>query len=433
MNKDAKRSLTGLSNPSEAFEKKQQKAFVSSTDKELIFMENTPEKSQGVLGRMKRVTLNSMAERTEENRNHAHLSPKPKLFAPGSVRYNDITLFLRQLIMLLESGVSILRALKSLAMRSERAATKNLFQDIAQCVEGGNALWQAFDRHPYYFDSVFVNLIRSSEASGTLAIVLKRITEYRATRETLRKRVRGAMIYPVLLIVATIVALFVITSFVVPVFAEFFMRSNMDIPRNTRLLIEVSAAIRSWWWTPLALLALLAALYQFWFVRDIKRRLAIDYLKLKLPIIGTIIHKNAITEMCRTMGLLLRSGLSLLSTLDLTKDAIHNRAVAESLSAMRSNVEKGGGLEEPMRASGVLPPVIVDMFVTGEESGRVDQVAEQIADVYEEEVRLAIGGLAEALQPVFTLIIGTVVLILFVSLFLPMISMIDQLGAASGL
>jgi len=136
--------------------------------------------------------------------------------------------------------------------------------------------------------------------------------------------------------------------------------------------------------------------------------------------------------MCRTLGLLLRSGLSMMSSLDLTRNAIHNRAVAGALQDMRSSVEQGGGLERPMRASGVLPEVVVDMFVTGEESGRVDAVAEQIADIYEEEVNIAVAGLGEALQPVFTVIVGVAVLVLFVSLFLPLINMIDQLGNTAG-
>ena len=123
----------------------------------------------------------------------------------------------------------------------------------------------------------------------------------------------------------------------------------------------------------------------------------------------------------------------MMSTLDLTRNAIHNRAVAESLKAMRDSVESGGSLEDPMRASGVIPSVIVDMFVTGEESGHVDEVTEQIAEIYEEEVRIAVSSLGEALQPVFTLVVGVAVLILFVSLFLPMITMIDQLGTASAL
>ena len=351
----------------------------------------------------------------------------------GNVRYTDVTLFLRQFIMLLESGTPILRSLRSLANRADNHAIKGLINDIALYVEGGNTLWQAFDRHPRYFDSVFVNLIKASEACGTLTTVLRRLVGYRESRELLRKRVRGAMIYPVLLIIACVGALFVITSFVVPVFADFFSRADMATPASTRLLIQLSALLRIWWWTPFALVILLAVAYRFWIANNPARQILADFYKLKIPVLGAIIHKNALVEMCRTMGLLLRSGLSMMSTLDLTRNAIHNRAVAESLKAMRHSVEQGGGLEEPMRQAKSIPPVITDMFVTGEESGKVDQIAEQIADIYDEEVKLAVASLGEVLQPIFTLVVGVAVLILFIALFLPMITMIDQLGSHSGL
>ncbi len=350
------------------------------------------------------------------------------LFSGGGVRQSDITVFLRQLIMMLDSGTPILKSLKTLAQRGDRAAARAVVADIAEFVEGGNPLWTAFDRHPRQFDTVFVSLIKASEASGTLTTVLRRLVDYREERELLRKRVRGAMVYPVLLVIACCIALFVISSFVVPVFADFFGRSGLAVPAPTRFLIAMSAVVRVWWWLPVALALVLVAAYKLWYVNNPLRRLASDRAKLRVPIIGPIIHKNAIVEMCRTMGLLLRSGLSMMATLDLTRNAIHNRAVAESLQAMRNSVEQGGGLEAPMRQSAVIPPVVADMFVTGEESGRVDAVAEQIAEVYEEEVKIAVSGLGEALQPVFTIIVGVAVLILFVSLFLPMINMIDQLG-----
>ncbi len=354
---------------------------------------------------------------------------RPSFFAAGSVRYSDITVFLRQLIMLLEAGTPILRSLKALGKRSERHAVRGLINDIALFVEGGNALWQAFDRHPRYFDTVFVNLIKASEASGTLTTVLRRLVDYREERELLRKRVRGAMIYPILLVIACVAALFVITVFVVPVFADFFQRADLETPWGTELLINLSALIRVGWWVPIAVIAAILLVYYLWYIRNPVRRLAADYAKLKLPILGQIVHKNAIVEMCRTMSLMLRSGLSMMATLELTRNAIHNSAVAESLQAMRDSVEMGGGFEEPMRTSGVIPSVVIDMFVTGEEAGRVDQIAEQVADIYEEEVKIAVAGLGEALQPIFTIVVGVGVLALFIALFLPMITMIDQLGA----
>ncbi len=402
-------------------------------------MANIPENIPKDRKRVKHVTIEETTPASPDGetvvviRNSENKTASPGLFTAGTIRYTDITVFLRQFIMLLDAGTPILRALRALAKRTERGAVRGLINDIALFVEGGNALWQAFDRHPRYFDTVFVNLIKASEASGTLTTVLRRLVEYREERELLRKRVRGAMIYPVLLVIACVAALFVITAFVVPVFADFFERADLEMPLGTRILIQVSMLIRIGWWVPLVALIVVVLLYQFWYLRNPVRRLAADYVKIRLPIVGAIAHKNAIVEMCRTMSLLLRSGLSMMATLDLTRNAIHNRAVAESLQAMRNSVETGGGFEEPMRESGVIPNVVVDMFATGEESGRVDQIAEQIADIYEEEVKIAVSSLGEALQPIFTIIVGVGVLVLFIALFLPMITMVDQLGLGAGI
>ena len=402
-------------------------------------MADKAEDSKNIQKKNRRVilvnTLEEHADPQEEELLDRSFEKKasPGFFAVGSVRYMDITVFLRQLIMLLDAGTPILRSLNALSKRNNRQAVRGLINDIALFVEGGNPLWQAFDRHPRYFDTVFVNLIKASEASGNLTVVLRRLVSYRVEREMLRKRVRGAMIYPVLLVVACIAALFVITAFVVPVFADFFRHADLDMPWGTQLLIDASNLIRIAWWVPIVSLIAITLLYHLWYLRNPVRRLAVDLLKIKLPVIGAIAHKNALVEMCRTMSLLLRSGLSMMATLELTRKAIHNSAVAESLQAMRDSVEGGGGLEQPMRDSGVIPNVVVDMFATGEESGRVDQIAEQIADIYEEEVKIAVSSLGEALQPIFTIIIGIAVLVLFISLFLPMITMVDQLGSGTGI
>jgi type IV pilus assembly protein PilC len=355
--------------------------------------------------------------------------PSTSPFSLGSsIRRGDVTVFLRQMIMLLEAGTPILKSLRTLAQRGERAAMRNLIADIAAYVEAGNPLWQAFDRHPRYFDTVFVNLIRAAEASGTLVDVLKRVTTYREEREMLARRVRGAMIYPIILVVACFGVIILLTKVVVPEFAAMFEKANMPLPNQTRVFLAVSNLVAEFWYLPILLVIALIAVYKLWFVRNPVRRLTADRLKLKIPIIGPILHKNAIVEFTRTLSVLLRSGLSMMATLDLTRSAIHNRAVAQSLQDIRDSVEQGGGMEAPMRANAdVLPPVVTDMFVTGEESGRVDLVAEQIADRYEEEVEIAVSTLGETLQPVFTLAIGVVVIILFISLFMPILGMIEQL------
>ncbi len=402
-------------------------------------MANNTENTGGPVGRTRRgakkKTTTVVAERREEDvvlrDEDAGAATLWGALKRGTVRHSDVTVFLRQLIMLLEAGTPILKSLKTLAQRGNNPALRAMVADIAQYVEAGNALWQCFDRMPRYFDEVFVNLIKASEASGTLTTVLRRLVEYRENREMLRKRVRGAMAYPVVLVLVCIGVMLLITRFVVPEFQAMFQQQNIALPATTEWFIWGSNLFGQWWWTPIVVVVALWLAYRFWFIQNEVRRLAADRFKLKIPIIGPILHKNAIVEMTRTMALLLRSGLSMMATLNLTRKAIHNRAVAESLQGLRDSVEQGGGLEAPLRAaSDVIPPVVADMFVTGEESGRVDAVAEQIADVYEEEVKIAVSSLGEILQPVFTIIIGIVVMSLFIALFYPIVSMIESITAA---
>lgn len=382
------------------------------------------------LGQEPAVSQEGVVPRVEEA---SAKRPVTSSLVGGSVRSADVTSFLRQLIMLLEAGTPLLKALRSLSQRGDRMAVRALVGDIALYVEAGNPLWQAFDRHPRYFDSVFVNLIKASEASGTLTTVLRRSVDYRQSREILMKRVRGAMVYPILLVAACLGVVLLLTNLVVPQFVEMFERANLEVPPATQIFLNAVDFFNAYWWVPVAVVFGLFVIYKAWYVRSPVRRLTADYVKIRIPIVGPIMHKNALVEMMRTMSLLLRSGLSMMSTLDLTRNAIHNLAVASTLQAIRDHIEAGGGLEEPLRhARRVIPDVVTDMLVTGEEAGRVDAVAEQVANVYEEEVEIAVNTLGETLQPIFTIFIGAIVLILFAALFLPIIGMIQQLGNASG-
>lgn len=355
----------------------------------------------------------------------------------SAVRQSDITTFLRQFIMLVESGTPILKALKKLAERgehgepTERSPLRKLIQDIADDVEAGNPLWQAFEKHDRCFDEVFVNLIKASEASGTLVTVLHRVVAYRERHELLRKRVRGGMLYPVILLFACFAVILFISKFVMPEFQSMFAKFGQEeVPWLTRAFMGTTNFIGQWWWVFVLAAVGLVALYKVWWVTDPQRRLAADRVKLRLPILGIILRKSAIVEMTQTLALLLRSGLSMMETLLLVRDAIHNRAVAEIVQQVRDSVERGEGVEAPLRKAGkIIPPVVTDMMVTGEESGRLDSIAEQIAEIYEEEVNIAIGTMGEALQPILTVLIGFLVVMLMLAVFVPIISMLDTLGS----
>jgi type IV pilus assembly protein PilC len=334
--------------------------------------------------------------------------------------------------MLVESGSPILRSLKTLARRGHRAGIRSLVTDIAAYVEAGNPLWQAFERHPHYFDPVFVNLVKASEASGTLVPVLQRIVEFRGRSEILRKRVRGAMFYPIILLLACVAVVIVIAKVVVPAFNDLFTKLDVTLPAYTKGFIAVTDFTGRWWWVAVVVLAVLIVIYKL-MVRSPLIRLRADRWKLRTPIIGGILRDQAVVEFTRSLSLLLRSGLSMMVTLDLVRNAIHNRAVAHTMQNVRDSVERGEGIEEPLRdAAPIIPPVVTDMLVTGEESGQLDRIGEQIADTYEEEVNIRVATLGDALVPILTVLIGIAVILLALALFMPLVSAIDQLSASSG-
>jgi type IV pilus assembly protein PilC len=342
------------------------------------------------------------------------------------VPQRDITAFLRQLIMLVEAGTPILKSLRTLSERGPRAGIRALVADIAQYVEAGNPLWQAFERHPRYFTPDFVNLIKASEASGTLVSVLERVANYRERRQLLAKRVQSAMLYPIVLMFVCAGVVVVLTKFVVPSFMDMYSKMNMKLPAFTTRFLGVVDFIGTWWWLLIAGLIVLIVLYKL-LVRNPLWRLRADRIKLSIPLIGPILNKYAIVEFTRTLSLLLKSGLSMMVTLDLVRNAIKNRAVAHMLQSVRDSVERGAGLEQPLRqASRIIPPVVTDMLVTGEESGQLDKIAEQVADIYEEEMNISVGALGDMLVPIVTILIGILVAIVALALFVPMISMMDQ-------
>ena len=352
----------------------------------------------------------------------------------ASVRRRDITVFLRQLVMLLEAGTPLLKSLKTLANRLEGRGIRNMVHDLADQVENGNPLWQAFERHPHeYFDTVFVALVKASEASGTLVDTLRRQTEYYERREMLRRRVKTALVYPAILVILCGAVLFVMAKFVVPAFQEIFEGAlNVSMPAFTRGLIRVINFLTSW---PLLVViaALVALMVGYWaWQRNPVNRLLADRLKLRVPLLGRISQKYAVAQMTSSLSMMLRSGLSMMVTLDLARSAIHNQAVAQVLQKVRSSVEQGSGIEEPLRAEPkVIPPVVTDMLVTGEEAGQLDRVAAHIADTYEEEVQIDIGTLTDLLPVILVIILGIAVLMIVLAFFLPLISSIDQLTSAT--
>ena len=355
--------------------------------------------------------------------------------ATRSVRSRDITVFLRQLIMMLEAGTPILKALKSLSNRGERRGIRNLVSGIAEYVEAGNPLWQAFAREGKHFSPIYVNLIKAAEASGSLTTVLRRLVSYREKRDAMRRNLTVAMIYPVSIAVIAYLVIWLLATFLIPEFRTMFEQMNLEMPAFTKVVMNIAGFIGGIWSLLIVVGAIIGiwAFYSLWFVQNPVRRVTADRMKMRLPVIGPLSQANTVAEFSRTFAMLQRSGVLMMSTLELCRNSMTNRAFAEAIQDMRDSVERGDGLEAPLRAAerrGLMPGVVVDMLITGEETGSMDQIADQIADSYEEESEILVSGFKEAIQPVAVILLGIVVGGTVVALFLPIVSLISQFSGA---
>lgn len=307
-----------------------------------------------------------------------------------------------------------------------------MVKGIAEYVEAGNPLWQAFARDNS-FPRVFTNSIKAAEASGTLTTVLERLVKYRESREILKKRVRSAMYYPATVALVCFGVLVVIARFVIPQFEEMFKNFDVELSGWTLRFMQGSELLATYWWVIVIAIIGVVMFYRLWWVRDPGRRLVTDRLWLRVPLLGDIFLKRTVVDFTRSLALMLRSGISMRNTLELCRDSVGNRAFYQVVQDMRDSVERGEGLEAPLRKAHkdkLLPGVVADMLITGEETGTVDKIADQVADTFEEEANIAMSSLNEMIQPIVTLAMGVIVAGIVFSIFGPLVQMIEKISTS---
>lgn len=336
-----------------------------------------------------------------------------------------VTSYLRQLVMLLEAGVTLLRATNTLASRVSNKTFDKVLRDVAQRIEAGNTFWQSLASHPRYFNHLFVSIIKAGEASGTLTEIITRLADYREKQALLRRQVRSAMAYPFVIFAASAAVLILFLVFVLPEFESLFANFDIKLPAITRFALGASRGLVTFWWLWIMIVGgVVAAIVAYG--RTPGGRLNIDYWKLKMPIFGNILTLKVVADFAHTFATLLNAGISILETLDLTKEAVGNTAFAKDLVRVRESIERGEGLEKPLRQSKVVPPIVTDMLATGEESGALDRVSLQMAIIFEKEVETSVNTLKSLIEPIMILGLGLVVMFLVLSFFWPYISIINQ-------
>ena len=282
-------------------------------------------------------------------------------------------------------------------------------------------------KYPKSFDKLYISMVKAGEAGGVLDVILRRLAGFMEKSQKLRKQVKGALIYPAAVITVAILILVVIMLFVVPAFEKMFADIGQALPAPTQLLLNTSQAIQTYWY-----LIPLIPIFLMFIMKMIARTEAgerwIDTFKLRMPVFGNIIKKSSVARFCRTLGTLIASGVPILEALRIVKDAVGNVIISNAIEDVHGSIREGDTIADPLRASGIFDELLVNMIDVGEETGELDKMLMKIADNYEADVDVAVEGMSSLLEPLLIVGMGLVVGFIVISLFLPLVSIIKNIG-----
>ncbi|NND04104.1 MAG: type II secretion system F family protein [Acidimicrobiia bacterium] len=335
------------------------------------------------------------------------------------VKQREIVIFSRQFATMVNSGLSLIRALSVLEEQTESVPFREVLSKVRTDVERGTSLSAAMDRHPKVFTDLYISMIRAGEIGGVLDETLLRLADILEAQMNLRSKIRSAMAYPAvigLLIVAVTTAMIV---FVVPVFTNLYAElGDAELPFATKLLVGLSNVLTSYWWLVMALTGLAIWGFRRWITTE-QGRLHWDTIKLKLPVFGKLAHKTALSRFSRTLAVLSRTGVPILQAIDIVADTSGNQLVAKALDEVKESVRSGESLAQPLSRHSVFPPMIVQMMTVGEETGELDGMLAKVADFYEREVEDTVSALTSLIEPLLIVVMGISVGAILISLYLP--------------
>jgi type IV pilus assembly protein PilC len=345
----------------------------------------------------------------------------------GGIKSKDIAVFTRQFSVMIDAGLPLVQCLDILGQQQENKAFQKVILQVRQDVEAGSSLAEAMRKHPQAFDDLYVNMVAAGEAGGILDTILQRLAAYIEKSVKLRSQVRSALVYPVAVVTIAIIVVYIILWKVIPVFATLFEGLGSQLPFLTQMIVNLSRFIgNSWVLILLVVVGTIFAVRQYY--QTDAGRYQIDKILLKSPVIGQLLRKIAVARFCRTLATLLSSGVAILESLDITARTAGNAVLEEAIFTVRKEVEEGKTLAEPLARTEQFPPMVCQMISVGEQTGAMDTMLSKIADFYEDEVDAAIEGMMALLEPVMIAFLGVVIGIIVVAMYLPMFSLISQIG-----
>jgi len=354
---------------------------------------------------------------------------RKKALAFGRVKVKHLTTFTRQLSTLVDAGLPIVRSLKILEEQQKPGVLKNQLGDVAEDVEGGSSLSEALAKHPKTFDKLYVNMVRAGEAGGVLDAILERLAAFMEKSQRLKKQVVSALIYPAAVITAAGGILAAIMVLVVPKFEAMFKDMRMTLPQMTQMLITFSSWIRDWWFLiPVIPFGIFVV---FKVVGANKTgRYVLDKVKLKMPVFGMIISKSVISRFCRTLGTLITSGVPILEALSIVRDATGNAVFENAIGRVHDSIREGENIAGPLAQTKVVDAMVLNMVDVGEETGELDKMLIKVADTYDEDVDALVSAMMSLIEPLLIITLGCAVGFIVIALFLPLISLMQQLGGS---
>jgi type IV pilus assembly protein PilC len=344
-----------------------------------------------------------------------------------SVSTKEMAIFTRQFATMIDAGLPLVQCLETIAKQSENKYLKQVLTAVTQDVESGSTLADALSKHRKVFSNLYCNMVEAGEAGGALDDILERLAVHIEKAEALRRKVKGAMTYPLVVFGVAIGASVFMLVFIIPTFARMFSDFGAALPLPTRIVLGISNVLRGYWWAIAAVVVgAVVGVKRLYATPAGKRK--IDAFTLNAPIFGSLLRKTAVARFTRTLGTLISSGVPILTGLEITAETAGNAVVKSAVLATRNGIKDGDTIAKPLRATGVFPPMVVQMVAVGEETGSLDEMLSKIADFYESEVDTAVDSLTSILEPLMIVMMGVLVGGMVVAMYLPMFKLVSVIA-----
>lgn len=338
-----------------------------------------------------------------------------------------ISRFTRQFATMIGAGLPMVQCLEILAQQMEAPELRKRVAEIKESVQSGTTLSEALRKHKKVFDDLYVNMVEAGEVGGALDTILVRLANYREKADALARKVKGALVYPIVVSIVAIGVTLAMLKYIVPVFAKMFSDLGASLPAPTVMILSLSDFINdNFWFMILGVVGVFGIIKLYG--RTENGRLKIDQFKLMIPMIGTLIRKSSVARFARTLGTLISSGVSILDALDTTAKTAGNKVVQDAIKKATVSIAEGDTITGPLKDSGVFPPMVVQMISVGEKTGGLDEMLSKIADFYDEEVDAAVSALTSMIEPVVIVVMGAVIGGILIAMYLPMFDIIGKIG-----